>query len=183
MGNCNIVQFVCFETMLDKDQFIKRWGEYHMSASSDTNVTLQQCETGRIFKYIVQHRCREGELRFVFSKAANKSRIRRTVINAEQAGGYIVLQAERVTETMTSESKIFAFFTSPLIDLDLYRQIAVPAKLNIYEAYYENCSFAYILEFFVKNKYASELLEEIKKYAPAEIGIYKEFALSAMQSI
>jgi len=181
MGN-NVVHFVCFETTLDKDEFIQRWGEYHRSANSDANVTLQQCEKDHAIKYLAQHRCREGGLRFIFSKETNKSRIRRTVITAEQVGGYVILQSARTTETTLNESKIFAFFTSPLIDLNLCRQIDVPAKLNIYEAYYENCSYAYILEFFVKNKYASKLLEEMKKYNPAEIGIYKEFALSTVQS-
>jgi hypothetical protein len=183
MGNFNIVQFVRFETTLDKDQFIQRWEEYYSSSNKHANVILQQCKTGDIFKYLVQHRCREGGLRFLFSKVANKSRIRRAVINAEQAGGYAVLQLERANETVARESKIFAFLASPLIDLNLYRQIDVPAKLNIYEAYYENCSYAYILEFFVKNINASELLEKIKKYNPTEIGTYKEFAFSTAQSV
>ena len=44
MRNLNIVQFVCFETTLASDQFIRRWEEYNRSESSDMNVTLQQRE-------------------------------------------------------------------------------------------------------------------------------------------
>jgi hypothetical protein len=50
------------------------------------------------------------------------------------------------------------------------------SKLNIYEAYYENCIYANILEFLVKNKCVSELLEQLKKYNPFQIEIYKEYA-------
>jgi hypothetical protein len=174
MSNLNIVQFVCFETTLDSDQFIKRWEEYHRSDNSDVDVTLQQCEEEKVYKYLAQHRYTDGELRFVFSKAANSSRIRRAVISAKQAGGYLVLQSERINETRADESKIFVFLMSPQVNLDNYRQISVNVKLNIYEAYYENCCYAYILEFFVKNKYVSELREQLKILNPCEIGIYKE---------
>ena len=79
-----------------------------------------------------------------------------------------------MTETRGDESKIFVFLTSPQVNLNLYRQIRVDTQLNIYEAYYENCNYAYINEFFIKNKYVSELTEQLKKLNPCEIGIYKE---------
>ena len=174
MPNLNIVQFVCFETALPSDQFIKRWEEYHRSENSDMDVTLQQCEGGKIFKYLAQHRGAGNELRFVFSKGASSPRIRRELINTKQAGGYLVLQEERMNETRGDESKIFVFLTSPQVNLNAYRQIRVDTQLNIYEAYYENCKYAYIHELFVKNKYVSELIEQLKKLNPCEIGIYKE---------
>ena len=174
MPNLNIVQFVCFETALPSDQFIKRWEEYHRSENSDMDVTLQQCEGGKIFKYLAQHRGAGNELRFVFSKGASSPRIRRELINTKQAGGYLVLQEERMNETRGDESKIFVFLTSPQVNLNAYRQIRVDTQLNIYEAYYENCNYAYIIEFFVKTKYVSELTEQLKKLNPCEIGIYKE---------
>jgi hypothetical protein len=51
--------------------------------------------------------------------------------------------------------------------------------LNIYEAYFENCQFAYILEFFVKDEYASDVLQQLKILTSfAEAGIYKELEVS-----
>jgi len=177
MSNLNIVQFVCFETTLENDEFIKRWEEYHRSDNSDVDVVLQQCDEKKMYKYVAQHKGTEGELRFVFSKGANSSRIRRAAINAKQAGGYLVLQSERTNETRADESKIFVFLTSSQANLNDYRQILINIKLNIYEAYYENCCYAYILEFFVKNKYIYELREQLMKLNPCEIGIYKECML------
>ncbi len=177
MGNLNIVQFVCFETTLASDQFIRRWEEYNRSENSDMDVTLQQCEGEKIYKYLTQHRDTGNELRFFFLKGKNSPRVHREQITTKQAGGYRVLQEERTTETRADESKIFVFLTSPQVDLNTYRQTGVDAQLNIYEAYYENCKYAYIHEFFVKNKYVSALTEQLKQLDSCEIGVYKECAL------
>ena len=85
-----------------------------------------------------------------------------------------------MTDTHVDESKVFAFLTSSKADLNMYKQLSAHGKLNIYEAYYENCQYAYILEYFVKNKYVAELLEQLKQYDVPEIGIYKECALQAV---
>jgi hypothetical protein len=176
MSDLKIVQFVCFETTLDKGEFIKRWEEYQRSADSDANIRLMQCEKDQSYRYLVQHTCTEGELRFVFSKANHSSRTRRAIVTARQAGGYMVLQSETTGRCTSSENRIFVFFTSPRIDLEACRQGARPGKLNIYEAYYENCSYAYILEIVVKSKDLSVVLEQVGQCNPAEIDVYREFS-------
>lgn len=175
MREGKLVHFVCFETSLNTEQFIKRWEDYSRPVDSDLDVTLQQCEKDGMFYYIAQHRCVAGELQFMFTKPARSSRIRQIIIKLKHAGGYSVLQAERMDDAHVNESKVFAFITSPQTDLDTYRQLTNHSKLNIYQAYYENCEYAYILEFFVKNRDASELLNQLKQNAVAEIGVYHEF--------
>jgi hypothetical protein len=180
MRESKVVHFVCFETLLDTEQFIKRWEEYNRSVNSDLDVTLQQSEKDGIFRYIAQHRCVAGELQFIFTKPARSSRIPREGIKTKHAGGYSVLQAERMDDVYTNESKVFAFLIYPQTDLNAYRQLNTHSKLNIYEAYYENCEYAYILEFFVKNKHVAELLEQLKRHDTTEIGIYQEFIPEAV---
>jgi len=47
--------------------------------------------------------------------------------------------------------------------------------LNIYEAYYESCTYQYILEFFVAELRARDLMRQLKlRTSDAEIGMYKE---------
>ena len=104
MRNLNIVQFVSFETTLASDQFIRRWEEYHRSENSDMNVTLQQREGEKIYKYLAQHRGAGNELRFLFSKGASSPRVRREIITTKQAGGYLVLQEERMNGTRGNET-------------------------------------------------------------------------------
>jgi hypothetical protein len=73
------------------------------------------------------------------------------------------------------ESKILVFIVDPTADLDSFRHFSVHGKLNIYEAYYENCQFTYILEFFVKDEYASDVLQQLKILTSfSEAGVYKE---------
>ena len=177
MSEDKIVQFVSFETILDTEQFISKWQEYTRSGNSDHDVTMQQSVKENGFRYITQHRCDAGELEFIFEKTRRSSRIREVEIIAKLAGGYSVLQAERMNDTRKDERKVFAFLTDPTADLAIYRQLYSNSKLNVYQAYYENCRYAYILEFFVKNESASELQELLKKNNVAETGIYKECIL------
>ena len=180
MRTGKIVQFVSFETILGSEQFIAKWEEYSRSVNSDADVTLQQSEKKGVFRYLAQHRCATGEFQFVFSKAGRSSRTPEVEIKAKQAGGYSILQAERMNDAHKNESKVFAFLINPQTDLNAYRQLSTHSKLNIYEAYYENCQYAYILEFFVKNEYTAILIEQLKQNDAAEIGVYKECVLQAV---
>ena len=177
MRKDKIAQFVCFDTTLGTEQFIKRWEQYSRSVNSDLDVTLQKSDKNGGFRYLAQHRCAPGELQFVFTKEGRSSRTPQIEIKVKQAGGYTILQAERMNDTHTDESKVFVFVGNSQSDLNVYRQLSAHSKLNIYEAYYENCQYAYILEYFVKNKYVAELMEQLKQHDAAEIGMYKECAL------
>ena len=177
MSEDKIVQFVCFETALDSEQFIIQWERYSRSLNSDLDVTLQQSPKNGMFRYIAQHRSTSGELQFNFSRAKRPSRSPEVEIKMIQAGGYLILQAERKNDTHAGESKVFAFLVNPLTDLSVYRQLSAHSKLNIYEAYYENCQYAYILEFFVHDKYAAILQEQLKTCNASEAGVYKECVL------
>lgn len=169
------VQFVCFETTLDKEPFMKRWEEYTRSSNSNADVTLQQSEQKGLFRYIAQHRFLSGELQFVFSKKPRASKVVQTQIKTTQPGGYSILQAERLDVAAANERKIFIFLTDPQADLTTYKELPVTFKLNIYEAYYENCKYAYILEYFVKSKDAELLQEQLKLHDVTDVDIYKEW--------
>jgi hypothetical protein len=179
MRTGKVVQFVCFETTLDKGEFITRWDDYTRSANSDNHVTLQQSEKNGVFRYIAQHRCAVGDPQFVFTKAGRSSRTPQVGIRAKQAGGYSSIQEERSKDTQSGESKVFAFITDTRADIKLFKKLSAHAKLNIYEAYYENCQYAYILEYFVKTKNAAELVDLLKQNEAVEIGSFKEIALQS----
>lgn len=180
MKEKKIVQFVCFETKLDSEAFILQWEQYVRSFNSDVDVTLQQSKKGETFSYIAQHRCPSGEFQFVFMKGRRSSKTPEVEIKARQVGGYSALQLEWIADPDTDENKIFVFLTDPQADLNIYRRLSTHGNLNIYEAYYENCGYAYILEFFVKEKQAVELMQQIKEQTPAiDTGIYKECLVHA----
>lgn len=179
MGKDKIVQFVSFETSLDAEAFVTQWEQYNRSVNSDVDVSLQQSEKNGRFRYIAQHRCPGGELKFSFTRAKKSSRNPEPEIKARQAGGYLLIQEERTGDLHTNETKVFAFLGDPVTNLNNYRQLKAKFKLNIYEAYYENCQYAFILEFFIKNDSLPSLLEQLKILDAPEIGVFKECALQA----
>jgi hypothetical protein len=175
-----IVQFVFFETTLASEQFIVQWEQYIKPVNSNLDATLQQSEKNGAFKYIAQHRFTADEFQFVFAKAGRSSRVPEVEIKAKQVGGYSILQIEKENNALADECKAFVFITDPRTDLAVFKQLHAHSKLNIYEAYYENCQYAYILEFFVKTKHVAELQGQLKQYDTAEIRIYKECTLHAV---
>jgi hypothetical protein len=141
-------------------------------------VTLQQSEKNNLFQYIAQHRCTINEFDFIFFRTRrSRNQSAAVPIKTERLGGYSILQSERTGDLDSNESKVFGFVIDTASNLDVYRQMSSYGQLNIYEAYYESCCYAYILEFFIKNEFCSELLQQLSQYNATEAGIYKECVL------
>lgn len=170
------VQFVCFETTLDKEQFSKRWEQFRHSLNSNKDVTLQQNETEGRFHYVAQHRFTSSELEFKFSNEGRNSRIVQVPVKSILAGGYSILQANRLHHAASNERKIIIFLSDPRADLKIYKQLLAGGNLNIYEAYYENCRYSFILEYYIKTKDSLAMLDQLKQYDISDIGIFKEYA-------
>ena len=169
------VQFVTFETVLEADPFIDRWKEYNRSPKSDVDVTLQQTEHNGSFRYIAQHRFTSSETQFVFSREKRSSRVAQEGIKLSLAGGYSLLQAEKLAAAGPNERKVFAFINDSRADLAVYKELSGVGKLNIYEPYYQNCKFEYILEYFIKSNQAEILVEQLKNLDTADVAVYEEF--------
>lgn len=180
MRTGKIMHFVYFETTLDGEEFITRWESFLRSSNSDVDVTLQESKKNNLCRYIAQHCCDSGEFLFTFTKAAKTTRSRQVEIKTIQLGGYSILQEEKAGDTKANESKVFVFLNYSNKDFEHYKQAGVHSKLNIYEAYYENCVYAYILEYYVKNNYLEELETQLQQYDAAEIRVYKECALKTV---
>ena len=168
------VQFILFDTILSAEPFMKRWKEYTRSSNSDADVTLQQSSRNGTFRYIAEHRFAGEEVQFVFAKEKRSSRIPQESIKLQMAGGYSILQAERLTDAGHNERKIFAFITDPAIDLRIYRDLSPKGQLNIYEPYYQNCKYCLVLEYFVKSKFADGLVEQLKNLEIVNAAVYQE---------
>lgn len=179
MRSDKIVQFVRFDTTLTSELFIKQWEQYSRSVNSDVNATLQQSEKNGVFNYLAQHRFDDSAFQFFFTKGGRSIHNAEVEIKTRQAGGYSILQLERTVEAADKESKVFAFITNPQTDLNGFRQLNVQNKLNIYEAYFENCQYAFILEYFVSDKNATNLLEQLKANGATETRIYKSCLMLA----
>jgi len=179
MPEDKIVQFVFFETVLESSEFISEWERFVRSENHDVKVTLQQTPAKNGFKYIAQHYSVTDEFSFVFFRPKRSAKIAEVEIRAKKAGGYMLIQEDQLKKSKTDESKVFVFLPERPHDFSAYNLSIPDSKLNIYEAYYENCQYACILEFFVKNSAVDELREQLKQITPAEIGTYTECVLQA----
>jgi len=177
MSEKKLVQFVYCETVLRTEEFIAKWQQFTRSVDS-SDITLQQSGKNGVFKYIFQQRCLPDQFQFVFEKKRKSSRNPESPIKTEQLGGYSILQLKRRGEAKPGEVKVFVFLNKAGADLYLYKKIPMAYDLNIYEPYFENCRYAYILEFFTNAQLAESLLQELAHRGnDKEVAIYEDCQL------
>jgi len=168
-----IVQFVSFETILTEEQFVSRWAKFTRSDYGDKDVLLHQSETSGGFKYLAAYRY-TGGFKFIFEKERRSSKDPQVSIKVVQEGGYLILHIARRGDCRSDESKVFCFIQNPETDLRVYKEMSVTDGCNIYSAYYENCRFAYILEFFAKSEQVKQLLEKLTRDGFDQVAVYRE---------
>lgn len=175
MKKDTIVQFVSFETTVATNEFRAQWEESNKLVTGKQEVTLQQEVDGKnSHRYMSQHRFHDDDIQFTFKKEKRSAHSPEIEMRVKEAGGYSALQLECDHETAANHCKVFVFLsTSP--ELSLYKELLSYQYLNIYQAYYESCSYTYILEFFVDNRHVPQLIEQLKIHNRiSEIGVYKE---------
>lgn len=175
-----ITQFVCFETSGDNFEFISKWDQYAKAMINKQEIKLfQEIGINSKSKYLSQHKCYQEEFTFTFRKGKRSSRFPEIEMRIRQLGGYTVLQHECDHDSEPNENKIFVFLNDNENSLEEYRQCANYLHLNIYKAYFENCTHDYILEYFADKNLVDELITQLKLLKRHfEIGMYKECLLA-----
>ena len=176
MKKDKIVQFVCFETPVDTEAFITQWEQYNDLVKVKQEVILQQESAHKCrYQFISQHRYHADDGQFIFKKLKRSSHFPEVEMRVKEAGGYSQIQLESSHDSEPEESKILLFLNVNEADLPFFRNLPDYHYLNIYQAYYESCTYTYILEYFIENKYAEQLIDAVKaQNRNAEIGLYKE---------
>lgn len=174
-----IVQFVCFETAMDENAFVDRWKKYSSSEQSTQNTCLYQSASGNSYKYVSVHKCANGQFNFEFKKGRNPTPQPETEIRGRQAGGYSLLQEDRKGgELRKKECRLFVFINSPQHSLQELKTLKAECEVNIYEAYFENCAYNYIAEYYVNENIVPDLLDEMKSLHITGTGIYTQCKLN-----
>ncbi|HVT85424.1 MAG TPA: hypothetical protein VHD35_09480 [Chitinophagaceae bacterium] len=177
MKKNTLVQFVCFKTILESDQFVPQWEQFAKATTGRNNdpVFLQQATSKSSFKYVSQHQWPEDDFQFVFMKGRHSENLPESRARVVQAGGYIPVQLEHRPTTEKDNIKIMAFSTDQHVSFAVFKKLQPYQFLNIYQAYYESSIYAVILEYFLKEKDAALLLSQLKELFPnMEAAIYKE---------
>ncbi|MES1216181.1 MAG: hypothetical protein ABUT20_11745 [Bacteroidota bacterium] len=177
MKKDTIFQFVCFVTNLPFEEFVIKWETYakrFMNKRVETTLQEQFQTKGR-FKYISQHQWPHDDFQFEFMEGREGSeQFPEHNVKVVQAGGYTPMQIEYNHHEMNGAVKVMAFISHRENDIDFYKNLSLFRYLNIYEAYYESCTYAYIMEFFVEEIQVADLLQQLKSRTGIEVAIYKE---------
>ena len=185
MKKNTIVQFVCFVTNLDLDQFGVKWEHYSKAFMAGTdNMSLQRAQdtnNRHKYKYISQHECSTENFRFDFMKERTSEHFPEHTAKVVQAGGFMPVQVQCRHVEDKDDVKIIAFIDGPETDFSFYHRQTY-RHLNIYEAYYESCAYSYIMEFIIQESEAAALVKELKVRPGVEAVIYKECSVLTFEN-
>jgi hypothetical protein len=177
MKKDTIFQFVGFETPAKTDNFTEQWENFarRFFKKDVHHICLQQqILPGNRFSYISKNEWPQDNFRFAFMEGRLSDYFPDHRSKVVQAGGYLPLQIECEDHPDPGEVCILAFLRDENVDLDECRKLP-HHYLNIYQAYYQNCLYAFILEFYVKEEHSRQLISQLKKhFHHLETGMYKE---------
>lgn len=177
MKKDTIIQFICFTTNLELDAFVPNWESFAKRLKNKTaepSLLQQVPEIKTKFRYVSQHESPDGDFNFRFINDRKSEHFLEQQVRIVQIGGYIPLQFKKRNDSDDSNARLIAFISHNETDIDFFRQLPITGHLNIYQAYYESCSYGYVMEFFVPETDAEELLLQLKQRLTVEAGVYKE---------
>lgn len=175
MEEDNIIQFVGFNTDFGHEEFYTQWEYYSgtLGTVPDTTILQQGAGTKNKFEYLSQHEFQEQGLKFAFGKNVFRRHSPDMKISVTLLGGYSFLKMGCKYYDESNDVKVMAFISQDQPNIDNYAELSPNRCLNIYQAYYENCIYSYILEFFIPEHEAAGLLQALKTHAGTEVEIYK----------
>ena len=177
-----IVQFVCYETTMNTEEFIVQWERFTKRfLNKGIEVTLQeQMQLKSKFRFVSRNIWPQDSFQFVFMEGRLSHNFPEGHVKVVEAGGYTPLQVQ-CNHAKGDTVKVMVFTKNPQTDIEAYKKIAGYRYLNIYEAYYESCRYVYIFEFFVKESDVNAFREQLDlQNNLAEIGVYKEYTMLAV---
>lgn len=163
MNQNTIVQFVGFITNLDMEKFLLRWGYYvqQLKHNHAQPVLQKQNGTKSRLKYISQHPATQGDFKFAFMNKRDSAHFPEHDVRVVHAGGYMPVQIEASQQDRDRNANVMVLIKNQEANINFYRKLLHYRKLNIYQAYYENCAYSFIMEFFVKEADAADFMLQL----------------------
>ena len=175
MKKNTIVQFVCFVTNLNFDDFTTPWEMFVKRFPSKNSIMNLQETVGKSrFKYISQHQWPQEDFQFAFVQKKGNDAFPEHTVKVVQAGGYSPIQIKYSNQSDGNLVKIIAFIGHNEVDIDFYKKQPLARYTNIYQAYYESSSYAYVFEFFVEEQNMEPMMEIMKSRHAIEVAAYKD---------
>jgi hypothetical protein len=175
MKKDSMIYFVGFMTDIGFDEFVIKWEFYAKQVSSSHHSVILQQETGTKtrFKYVSHHKLKNDSISFSFMKGRTSEHFAEQKVKVVNLGGYKVVQAGNHSED-NNENRLIAFIGHNETDMNFYRELLPARQTHLYEAYYENCTFGHIMEFFPGEKDAEDIFRQLKLRPGVEVSLYRE---------
>jgi hypothetical protein len=177
MRQDTLFQFVGFETTVNLDDFTSQWENFARKFFKlDVHaVTLQQQVKSRNrFKYMSMNEWPQDNFRFSFMEGRGSDYFPDHRVKVVQVGGYTPVHLECEDHHAHEEMKIMLLLNQEDVDENSFSNMPYHF-LNIYQAYYQSCLYAYIVELFAEDGHEAELLEMLKtRFAHCDVGTYRE---------
>jgi hypothetical protein len=175
MKKNTIVQFVCFVTNLGFDEFTSPWENFSKRFSGkNTSMQLQEAVGKSRFKFISQHEWPQEDFQFAFVQKKSAENFPEHTVKVVQAGGYSPVQVKHNNNAEDGLVKIMAFISHNENDIEFYKKQPLARFINIYQAYYESSSYAYVFEYFAEEKNADALSELLRARHGIEVTTCKD---------
>ncbi|MBL0234491.1 MAG: hypothetical protein IPQ08_12590 [Chitinophagaceae bacterium] len=165
----SIVQFICFATKLEPEDFSPLWKEFAKSTKADSiNLYEVKKKEKNRFRYISRLSSKSTDFRFAFMKERNSDHFPEQTAKVIQLGGYSAVQLQAAKKKKSNEVKVMAFMEENTIDLDFCKKQEY-STLDIYEAYYENCKYSYIMEFVLPDSEVELLVGNLNAHGGIDV--------------
>jgi hypothetical protein len=160
---------------MNTEEFIVQWERFTKRfLNKGIEVTLQEQMSKNKFKFVSRNVWPEDSFQFVFMEGRLSHNFPEGHVKVVEAGGYTPVQIE-CNRAKGDKVKILVFSKDSRINVEDFKKMADYSHLNIYEAYYESCKYAYIFEFYVCEASVEEFKKQLQlETNGADIGVYRE---------
>jgi hypothetical protein len=172
-----IVQFVGFITTLEFDDFITRWDSFAKRfTKKNVKTTILELNGAKSrYKYLSQHQWPQEDFQPAFMEKKRSESFPEHTVKSVQFGGYsLFAQTGSGKATDKGLVKVMAFISQNENDVDFYKNLDAVRSLTIYQAYYESCSYSYVMEYLAEEAGAPALIEQLKARHGNEVAAYKD---------
>lgn len=172
-----IIQYVGFVTNITEEEFTPKWDQYAkrlINKKQESSLYQQVTDSKNKFKFISEHEWPDRDFNFSFMNERKSEHFPEHNVKVVQIGGYITQQSKKRSLSEEGDSILIAFISHQETDIDFYRHLPLFRHLTIHQAFYESCTYGYVLEFFSAEKENEELVLLLKQRPGVETGIFKE---------
>jgi hypothetical protein len=172
MKKDSLVQFIGFITALEQDDFTANWELFAgRFIRSDVKTTLQRNASPKArYKYISWHEGVQEDLP-AFTKKKRSENFPEHMVKLVEFGSYVA-DGPHQPKAPKGLNRVFAFVGEESNDAEFYTQPGLQQSVNVYQAYYQSCTYASVYEYWVTAENCDALVQHLKTRHGNEVASY-----------